>query len=191
MTATAGDTALLTDPGQELLARLAGMDIGPDRVFAVSEALRGEYPAELVAAALTQQALRVAGRAKFSAADQMLFTRAGLEQASSELTGRLAARGYAGARAVVDLCCGIGGNLVALAGLAGDRVAVGVDRDLLSLEFARHNVAVTAPCWPRGTTPYQPPPSSRVGFVCADVRELPLAGFDAVFIDPARRDERG
>ena len=51
-------TALLTGPGQELLARLAGMDVGPDRVFAVSEALRAEYPAELVAAALTQQCQR-------------------------------------------------------------------------------------------------------------------------------------
>jgi SAM-dependent methyltransferase len=170
-------TALLTDPGQELLARLAGMDVGPDRVFAVSEALRAEYPAELVAAALTQQALRVAGRAKFGAADQMLFTRAGLEQASSELTAGHAAQRFAGARVAADLCCGIGGNLVALA-RAGDGVVIGVDRDRISLEFARHNVAVTAP-------------SARVGFVCADVLELPLAGFDAVFIDPARRDERG
>lgn len=169
-------TALLTGPGQELLARLAGMDVGPDRVFAVSEALRAEYPAELVAAALTQQALRVAGRAKFSAADRMLFTRAGLEQASSELTAGHAAQRFAGARVVADLCCGIGGNLVALAN--ADLLTVGVDRDPVSLEFARHNVAVTAP-------------SSRAGFVCADVLELPLAGFDAVFIDPARRDERG
>ena len=109
----------LTSPGQELLARLAGMDVGPDRVFAVSETLRAEYPAELVAAALTQQALRVAGRAKFGAADQMLFTRAGLEQASSELTAGQAAQRFAGARVAADLCCGIGGNLVALA-RAGD-----------------------------------------------------------------------
>ncbi|HEY3903064.1 MAG TPA: class I SAM-dependent methyltransferase [Streptosporangiaceae bacterium] len=173
------DAALLTGPGQELLARLAGMDVGPDRVFAVSEALRAEYPAELVAAALTQQALRVAGRAKFGAADQMLFTRAGLEQASSELTAGHAAGRFAGARVVVDLCCGIGGNLVALARQAEtDRVVIGVDRDLVSLEFARHNVAATAP-------------AKRVGFVCADVRELPLTGVEAVFIDPARRDERG
>ena len=154
--------ALLTGPGQELLARLAGMDVGPDRVFAVSEALRAEYPAELVAAALTQQALRVAGRAKFGAADQMLFTRAGLEQASSELTARHAAARFAGVRVVIDLCCGIGGNLAALARAADGAAVIGVDRDLVSLEFARHNVAATAP-------------AKRVGFVCADVRELPLA----------------
>src|SRR5262249_43932504 len=88
-----------------------------------------------------------------------------------------AARRFAGAGVVVDLCCGIGGNLVELAQVS-DRAVIGVDRDPVSLEFARHNAGVLAP-------------SGRVGFVCADVRELPLARVEAVFIDPARRDERG
>src|SRR6185437_15221103 len=66
----------------------------------LSASLRSEYPADLVAAALTQQALRVAGQAKFSRADQMLFTRAGLEQASSELTARHAATRFASAGVV-------------------------------------------------------------------------------------------
>ncbi|MGH3277128.1 MAG: THUMP-like domain-containing protein, partial [Streptosporangiaceae bacterium] len=74
---------------------------------------------------------------------------------------------------VADLCCGIGGNLTALA--AGSRV-VAVDRDLTSLKFARHNAAAAHAAHP-------------VALVCADVRQLtpgrPLAG--AVFIDPARR----
>jgi SAM-dependent methyltransferase len=176
MKATAG--ALLSDAGRELLGRLSGIKVDPDRALALSESLRREYPAELVAAALTQQALRVAGRAKFDRADRMLFTRAGLEQASSELTARHAAGRFRTARVVADLCCGIGGNLVALAVLPGDRAVIGVDQDLASLAFARHNVSVYAP-------------SSRVGYVRADVRELPLTGIDAVFIDPARRDSRG
>src|SRR5580658_6822584 len=106
---------VLSAQGQELLERLAGVEVTPDRALALSAALREEYPAELVAAALTQQALRVAGRAKFSRADEMLFTRSGLEQASSEVTSQRAARRFAGARVVADLCCGIGGNLTALA----------------------------------------------------------------------------
>jgi hypothetical protein len=182
-----------------LLGRLAGEDVDPQRALALSESLRAQYPAELVAAALTQQALRTAARAKFSKADQMLFTRAGLEQASSELTARHAAGRFAGSRVIADLCCGIGGNLIALAAPAAadlreDRVitessqqrarkgfrdhwplVVGVDTDQVSLEFARHNVAVCAP-------------GARVAFVCADVTQLPLRGIDAVFIDPARRD---
>ena len=107
--------SLLSPAGRELLGRLAGEDVSPERALALSESLRAAYPAELVAAALTQQALRTAASAKFSRADQMLFTRAGLEQASSELTARHAAARFAGARVVADLCCGIGGNLVALA----------------------------------------------------------------------------
>jgi len=162
----------------------------------LSESLRAQYPADLVAAALTQQALRAAARAKFSQAAQMLFTRAGLEQASSELTARHSAARFAGVRLVADLCCGIGGNLVAL---AADRAAsassmitdssvriprkvirdherrvVGIDADPLTAEFARHNVAVCAP-------------GARAAVVCADVTELPLGGFDAIYIDPARR----
>lgn len=167
--------ALLSAAGQELLRRLAGVDVGQQAALGLSASLRAEYPADLVAAALTQQALRLAGRAKFSRADQMLFTRAGLEQASSEVTGRHAATRFAGARVVADLCCGIGGNLVALAAVEGGNTAIGVDSDPVSLEFARHNVSAYAP--PR-----------QAAFVCADVREFGLAGIDAVFIDPARRD---
>ena len=79
---------LLSAAGRELLDRLAGEAAGPDRALALPASLRGEYPAELVAAALAQQALCTAARVKFGRAGQMLFTRAGLEQASSELTAR-------------------------------------------------------------------------------------------------------
>ncbi len=177
---SAGDSSarsLLSLAGRELLGRLAGEDVGPERALALSESLRAGYPAELVAAALTQQALRTAASAKFSRAGQMLFTRAGLEQASSELTARHAAARFAGARVIADLCCGIGGNLVALASGAGagGGAVIGVDLDLVSLEFARHNVALCAP-------------GAAAAFVQADVTRMPLRGVDAVFIDPARRD---
>lgn len=191
-TSSASTRLLLSATGRELLDRLASEDVSPDQVLALSAFLRQEYPAELVAAALTQQTLRASAGAKFSRAGRMLFTRAGLEQASSELTARHAAGRFAGSRVVADLCCGIGGNLVALAETVagpalppggrsrpeGDRLAVGVDTDLTSLEFARHNVSVHAP-------------GARVAIVCADVRELPLRGLDGAFIDPARRDDRG
>jgi len=204
-----GDPAaklLLSATGRELLDRLAGEDLGADQALALSASLRRAYPADLVAAALTQQTLRASAREKFSRANEMLFTRAGLEQASSELTARHAAARFVGSRLVADLCCGIGGNLVALAEAAhaaesaipasdsviaespqqlarrefrdhGTRV-IGVDSDPTNLEFARHNVAVCAP-------------AARVSFICADVTQAPLRGVDAVFIDPARRDDQG
>jgi hypothetical protein len=77
--------ALLTPVGEELLGRLRGLTITPERALRLTEELRGDYPPGLVAAALTQQSLRVAAREKFSRADEMFFTRAGLEQASAEV----------------------------------------------------------------------------------------------------------
>jgi hypothetical protein len=169
----------------ELLELLGGEEISPDRALRLAQQLRGRYPADLVAAALTQQSLRMAGRAKFSQADAMFFTRAGLEQASSDLTAAHSARRFAGRGLVADLCCGIGGNLTALAGVAGHVLAV--DADLQTLKFALRNAAV------HGSADHVTP-------VCADVRDLALAGHggiaeaaggqtrvEAVFIDPARR----
>jgi hypothetical protein len=172
---------LLTPAGRDLLERLAGQDITPGRALVLSTELRREYPAGLVAAALTQQALRMSGRAKFSCAERMLFTRAGLEQASSELAAAHSAARLASFATVADLCCGIGGNLVALAGgteRSGGRRLLAIDRDLTSLTFARHNVLVS-------------PVTAEVTPVCADVTEfvaaVPAGRVDAVFIDPARR----
>src|ERR1700728_1778059 len=106
--------ALLSPDGRELLDRLAGELVDPDRPPELAQALRGRYPADLVAAALTQQDLRVAARAKFSRAQEMLFTRAGLEQASSEITSAHAAARYPADAPVADLCCGICGDPISL-----------------------------------------------------------------------------
>jgi hypothetical protein len=163
--------ALLSPDGRELLDRLAGERVGPDRALELAQALRGRYPPDLVAAALTQQELRVAALAKFSRAEEMLFTRAGLEQASSEITSAHAAARYPAAGPVADLCCGIGGNLIAL----GSRCPVlAVDLDAVSLAFARHNATVYGA-------------ADQLATVRADVRDLPLPGVHAAFIDPARR----
>ncbi|HEY4005743.1 MAG TPA: class I SAM-dependent methyltransferase [Pseudonocardia sp.] len=162
---------LLTTPaGQAVLAELADTEMAAAAELRVAEALRRRYPAELVTAALAQHELRRRARAKFSLAGEMWFTRAGLEQASSEAVARHRARRYAGAARVVDLCCGIGGDLVALAGAA--TAALAVDRDPLHLRMAALNAAV------HGLEPETLP---------ADVRDAPLQPADAVFVDPARR----
>jgi SAM-dependent methyltransferase len=167
------DADLFSAAGQELLARLGGEQVTPDAALRLAQELRGHYPASLVSAALTQQSLRTTARAKFGRADAMYFTRAGLEQASSELTAAHAAKRFAGLTLVADLCCGIGGNLAALAGAAQHVLAV--DADLETLRFARRNVAAAG--------------AGHVTPVCADVRQLALAStaVEGVFIDPARR----
>ena len=118
----------------------------------------------------------LAARAKFSRAMQMLFTRAGYEQSSSEPIARYRAARFGGARRVADLCCGIGGDLLALARRA--REALAVDRDDVHARLALHNAAVYGQ-------------AGNVRAVVADVRDIRLDGFDAVFIDPARRSGPG
>jgi THUMP domain-like/RNA cap guanine-N2 methyltransferase len=166
-------TALLTPQGQELLARLAVAH--GQSGLALATSLRREYPADLVAAATAQHELRLAARAKFTRAADMLFTRAGYEQSSAEPIARYRAARFGAARRVADLCCGIGGDLLAL---ASGREALAVDRDEAHARLALHNAGVYGE-------------AANVRAVVADVRDIPLNGLDAVFIDPARRSGPG
>src|SRR5579859_5814886 len=95
---------LLTPQGQELLSRLAAEAPGRGSAgLALAERLRREYPAALVAAAMTQQDLRRVAEAKFSRAADMLFTRAGYEQSSSETIARYRAARLRHAARIADL----------------------------------------------------------------------------------------
>jgi hypothetical protein len=171
MPVTTDPSALLTPQGAELLALLAAQRDTAASQMAVAERLRREYPAGLVAAAMAQQDLRRAAEAKFSRAAEMLFTRAGYEQSSSETIARYRASRLKNASRVADLCCGIGGDLVALAA-ASDVLAV--DRDETHARLALHNAAVYGR-------------ADHVTAVVADVRDVRLTGIDSVFVDPARR----
>jgi THUMP domain-like/RNA cap guanine-N2 methyltransferase len=185
--------ALLTPPGRELLDHLAAEAVPADTMSAgtapagtapaasalrLGTELRARYPADLVAAALAQHELRLQARAKFSRAMEMFFTRPGLEQASAEVVARHRSGRYGAAAQVADLCCGIGGDLVVLAAdhrvLAAGRRVLAVDRDPLHLRIARVNAGVYGA-------------AERVALMHSDVRDVDLAGVDAVFVDPARR----
>jgi SAM-dependent methyltransferase len=165
--------ALLTPRGQELLARLKLESVTPDTALRLATLLRAEYPADLVRDALAQHGLRERARPKFSRALDMFFTRAGLEQASSEPVASYRARRYVEVARVADLCCGIGGDLAAL---AARHPVLAVDRDPLHLEMAQVNAGVYGV-------------AGNVTVSAGDVREADLAGVQAVFIDPARRTE--
>jgi SAM-dependent methyltransferase len=166
--------ALRTPRGQELLARLGRENVTPDNALRVGTRLRAEYPAGLVRDALAQHELRERAGSKFTRAQDMFFTRAGLEQASSEPIARYRARRYATAAPVADLCCGIGGDLIALASTGP---VLAVDRDRLHVAMAQANAAAYGV-------------ADQVSTVAADVREADLTGVRAVFVDPARRTDR-
>ena len=139
---TAAVEALLSAPGQEVLARVAAGRAAGEPPLALASRMRRDFPAPLVAAATAQDELRRAAGPKFSQAMRMLFTRPGLEQASSEAAARHRARRLAGAAApqrLADLGCGIGGDLIAL---AAGREVLAVDRDPVHLRMAVHNAGV-------------------------------------------------
>lgn len=162
---------LLTEEGWELLASL-----GPyreDQSFALNSSLRkaGHSP-ELVSAVLTQSRLRTRAEAKFGEfARQMLFTQAGLEQATRlNVAARHAQRfAEAGVRHVADLGCGLGADSMALASLDIAVTAVEVDE-------------TTAACATINLIPF---PHATV--VHSDATSVPLGDEDGVWLDPARR----
>ncbi|MFT5526060.1 MAG: hypothetical protein ACI9HK_004031 [Pirellulaceae bacterium] len=75
----------------------------------------GDVRGQLV---LDQAELRKKGLAKFSDAAQMFFTRKGLEQATDQWLAQYKAQRFSKASRIVDLCCGVGGDLRYLARLA-------------------------------------------------------------------------
>jgi SAM-dependent methyltransferase len=141
--------------------------------------LRRDWPAGLVAAASQQAELRLRAAGKFSRAASMLFTRDGLEQSTSEDVARHRAGRFAGLTGtVLDLCCGIGGDLASIGSVVDGRV-IGVDRDEVHAICARHNATVAD--------------AAATDVVVADVADVRVGHATAVFIDPARRsgDRRG
>ena len=83
--------------------------------------------------------LRTRGLAKFSRAELMFFTRRGLEQATDERLAGYKANRFPPNSSVVDICCGVGGDLISLAGRGP---TVGVDKDALILAYAAANLRV-------------------------------------------------
>lgn len=168
--------ALLAPAGQRLLTEVEAYDPGIDPVTLTTR-LRRDHPAPLVAAALTQARLRARAASKLGPdAARMYFTEAGLEQATRASVAAHRAHRYARAGRVVDLCCGVGGDLVALA-RAGPRVD-GVDGDPLTVEVARANIEALGL-------------SDRVSLRCAGAGSVDPAPYDAAFCDPARRRPAG
>ena len=92
-----------------------------------------------VSAAWAQIALRRKAAVKFSRASEMLLDRVALEQASDETLATYKAERFRNVRRVVDFCCGIGGDTLAL---AQGRDAVALDWSEVRVRMAVHNAGV-------------------------------------------------
>ncbi|MFB2554722.1 THUMP-like domain-containing protein [Herbiconiux liangxiaofengii] len=162
---------LLTAEGLRLVDSLPEYS-AKNAVQQVAALRKAGHSPELVAAALTQSRLRQKARGKFGAfADRLLYSQAGLEQATRLKVAALHAGRFrdAGATRVADLGCGLGTDALAIAALGIPVVAV--ERDEITAALAAYNLASF--------------PDAEV--VHADAETFSLDGIDAVYLDPARR----
>lgn len=167
---------LLSPAGQMLLDEVA-RSAGQESDLALGTRLRRTYASGLVAAAVTQNHLRGKAARKFGEdAARMYFTHDALEQSTRQrvATHRAERLASTGAPAVVDLGCGIGGDLIAMA-RAGLHVR-GVELDPVRAAIASANLRALG---------------LDGEVITADVREIAVGDDEVAFIDPARRDGRG
>ncbi|GAA3884646.1 50S ribosomal protein L11 methyltransferase [Leifsonia kafniensis] len=163
---------LLSPEGLRLLDSLPPYDAALDVVKMVGDLRKAGHPPALVSAVLTQSKLRAKAVPKFGEfASRMLFTEAGLEQATRLQVAALHAGRFvtAGLHRVADLGSGIGGDAMAMAAL--DLAVTAVDADEVTATMASFNLA--------------PFPGASVEH--CDAEDFDLTGFDAAWLDPARR----
>ncbi|WP_424463295.1 class I SAM-dependent methyltransferase [Pseudoclavibacter helvolus] len=168
--------ALLTPEAMTLLDDAPAVESSADALALVSRLRAAGGAPEVVAAVVSQAKLRRRAAAKFGPfAERMLFTDAGLQQATRlQVAAHHADRfRQAGAVTIADLGCGIGADSMAFASLGLEVTAY--DLDEVTAAVAAHNLA--------------PFPNAQVRHGRAE--DVDLGGFDALWFDPARRSTRG
>ena len=141
-----------------------------DNILRIVKKLRKQVAAPQSALIIELAQLRIRAGAKFSKAGSMFFTTKGYEQSTSENIARYKASCFPQNERVMDVCCGIGGDLI---GFAEGRQVVGVDIDEINCQYATKNVAV-----------YD---GKDAKVVQADALNVDWSSFKAVHIDPDRR----
>jgi hypothetical protein len=170
------DFIRLASPGGQLLLEELDYSSDTDVLKLVARLRKAGHDPLTVAAVLTQAKLRKRAAAKFGDfANRMLFTEAGLEQASRLKVSALHAGRFrnAGISQVADLGCGIGAEAMAMAAL---------DLEVRAFEIDEVTAAVAT---------YNLAPFENVTVELADVQKLDLGQFESLFFDPARRDLKG
>ena len=165
---------LISPAGLELLNEASTSD---KNAFNLAAYLRTKTTSEFAAAISTMIDLRKKGLKKFSKAEEMLFTRSGLEQASAEEISNYRSRRFtaAGISKIADLCCGIGGDSISF---AQHLEVTGIDLDPGRLLLAEHNTSVYSV-------------KNRFDTINNDITQLPLEKMNIEAFFVARRTTNG
>lgn len=164
---------LLTAEALRLLDEVGEIDSKADVLTIISRLRKAGHSATLVTEVVTQARLRTRAKAKFGDfAKEMLFTEAGLEQATRLQVAAIHAERFRqkGFTTVADLGCGIGADALAFASLGLSVTAI--EQDAHTAALASFNLA--------------PFPNATVSV--GDAQNADLSAFDAIWLDPARRD---
>ncbi len=169
---------LLSAAGRAALEQLQSRDLHEQQSLALLTELRRTWRAAEAGALLALARLRQRAATKFPQAEQLFFTAEALEQATAWPIAQHRAAWidqHAPPGPILDLGCGVGGDLLAL---AQRRSVVAIDLDPIRLRLAAANVAAL------GLT-------DRVQLIAADWTQLLARGTlppaAAAFADPARR----
>ncbi len=163
---------LTTESGHALLQEVAAVTKPTPRDLT---RWRKSATSEFVSASLRLVEGHRRGAAKFSRADRMWFDPIALEQATPELVARRKALRFAGAD-VLDLCCGIGGDSIALAASASKVLAVDLDPGMIRRALWNARVYDVA---------------DRIMGVLGKAEQISIPASALVHIDPDRRAAGG
>lgn len=156
----------------ELLDQLAS---SAGSLVAAARHFQRYHSPERVRLLLEQHELRRKAAEKFPDAGRMFFLARALEQATDLHVARYKANRFPGEERAADLCCGIGGDLIALA----ERGPItAVDRDRATILLAEANVRILAGTGSRNRAHE---------FLAEDVEQLSVASCAAWHLDPDRR----
>ena len=103
---------LLSGEGRAAVSRAGSLDLSTSARIRTLELLRADVDADLAALALEQALLRRRALAKHPRGDELWWTPDALEQSSSAAVAAWRSRRFA--HPVLDLCCSVGGDLLAL-----------------------------------------------------------------------------
>jgi SAM-dependent methyltransferase len=170
------DVAWLQTPAGERAANDAttALAAGTPLLEVVEHLRRTLEPAQARAAVALAEGRRAAAR-KFPDGARLYGDRDAAEQATSDAVARRTAARFAGARRIVDIGCGMGGDALALAAHAP---LLAVDRDPARLAMLAANARV------RGL-------AARIETRAGDAGDVAAEDGDAAWLDPSRRDARG
>jgi THUMP domain-containing protein len=164
--------------GDEAAALLAELAADPAPLHTAVARLRGQLSATRAHLLLEQVELRSRATEKFTHAARMFFTRTALEQATDEQTAEYKAQrlteraglSLSNAPVFADLCCGIGGDLLAL---AIEQTVIGVDLNPIATHLAAANARAVL--------------NRDVEIRAQDVADFDLTTVTSWHIDPDRR----